>query len=281
MPLLKAHISARGLSFVAEKYSPGKPMVGKVICVANQKGGVGKTTTAINLGTSLALQGKNILLIDIDPQGNAGSGIGFGRGQVEDNIYHVLVLEKDIKAIIQKTTIEKLDFIGATIDLIGAEIELVNLPAREKRLRKSLETVKDQYDFIIIDCPPSLGLLTVNSLTAADSVLIPLQCEYYALEGLSQLLTTVKLVRGNLNPQLAIEGIVLTMFDKRNSLSHQVAKEINEHFFSKVFKVIIPRNVRLAEAPSHGKPVFFYDKSSPGAQSYLDLAQAILQNERN
>ncbi len=256
-------------------------MVGKVICVANQKGGVGKTTTAINLGTSLALQGKNILLIDIDPQGNAGSGIGFGRGQVEDNIYHVLVLEKDIKSIIQKTTIEKLDFIGATIDLIGAEIELVNLPAREKRLRKSLETVKDQYDFIIIDCPPSLGLLTVNSLTAADSVLIPLQCEYYALEGLSQLLTTVKLVRGNLNPQLAIEGIVLTMFDKRNSLSHQVAKEINEHFFSKVFKVIIPRNVRLAEAPSHGKPVFFYDKSSPGAQSYLDLAQAILQNERN
>ncbi len=256
-------------------------MVGKVICVANQKGGVGKTTTAINLGTSLALQGKNILLIDIDPQGNAGSGIGFGRGQVADNIYHVLVLEKDIKAIIQKTTIEKLDFIGATIDLIGAEIELVNLPARETSLRKSLETVKDQYDFIIIDCPPSLGLLTVNSLTAADSVLIPLQCEYYALEGLSQLLTTVKLVRGNLNPQLAIEGIVLTMFDKRNSLSHQVAKEINEHFFSKVFKVIIPRNVRLAEAPSHGKPVFFYDKSSPGAQSYLDLAQAIIQNERN
>jgi chromosome partitioning protein len=249
-------------------------MVGKVICVANQKGGVGKTTTAINLGTSLALQGKNILLIDIDPQGNAGSGIGFGRGQVQDNIYHVLVLEKDIKAIIQKTTIEKLDFIGATIDLIGAEIELVNL-------RKSLEKVKNQYDFIIIDCPPSLGLLTVNSLTAADSVLIPLQCEYYALEGLSQLLTTVKLVRGSLNPQLTIEGIVLTMFDKRNSLSHQVAKEINEHFYSKVFKVIIPRNVRLAEAPSYGKPVFFYDKNSPGAQSYLDLAQAIIHNERN
>jgi chromosome partitioning protein len=256
-------------------------MVGKVICVANQKGGVGKTTTAINLGTSLALQGKNILLIDIDPQGNAGSGIGFGRAQVQENIYHVLVLEKDIKDIIQKTTIEKLDFIGSTIDLIGAEIELVNLPARETRLRKSLEKVKDQYDFIIIDCPPSLGLLTVNSLTAADSVLIPLQCEYYALEGLSQLLTTVKLVRGSLNPGLAIEGIVLTMFDKRNSLSHQVAKEINEHFYSKVFKVIIPRNVRLAEAPSYGKPVFFYDKSSPGAQSYLDLAQAIIHSERN
>ena len=256
-------------------------MVGKVICVANQKGGVGKTTTAINLGTSLALQGKNILLIDIDPQGNAGSGIGFSRGQIQDNIYHVLVLEKDIKAIIQKTAIEKLDFVGATIDLIGAEIELVNLPARETRLRKSLEGVKDQYDFIIIDCPPSLGLLTVNSLTAADSVLIPLQCEYYALEGLSQLLTTVKLIKGSLNPRLAIEGIVLTMFDKRNSLSHQVAKEINEHFYSKVFKVIIPRNVRLAEAPSYGKPVFFYDKNSPGAQSYLDLAQAIIHNERN
>ncbi len=256
-------------------------MNGKVICIANQKGGVGKTTTAINLGASLALKGKNILLVDIDPQGNAGSGIGFSRGHFHDNIYHVLVLGKDLKSIIKKTAIEKLDFAGATIDLIGAEIELVNLPARETRLRISLDPVRHEYDYILIDCPPSLGLLTVNSLTAADSVLIPLQCEYYALEGLSQLLTTVKLVKGSLNPQLAIEGILLTMFDKRNSLSHQVAKEINEHFYSKVFKVIIPRNVRLAEAPSYGKPVFFYDKSSPGAQSYLDLAEAIILNQRN
>ena len=254
-------------------------MGGKVICVANQKGGVGKTTTAINLGTSLAMKGKNILLIDIDPQGNAGSGIGFGRAQIAENIYHVLVLERDIETVIQKTAVANLDFIGSTIDLIGAEIELVNLPLREGRLRTSIEKVRDQYDFILIDCPPSLGLLTINSLTAADSVLIPLQCEYYALEGLSHLLTTIKLIKNSLNPGLSIEGILLTMFDKRNSLSHQVAREINEHFYSKVFKTIIPRNVRLAEAPSHGKPVFFYDKNSPGAQGYLELAQAIL--ERN
>lgn len=256
-------------------------MSGKVICVANQKGGVGKTTTAINLGTSLALKGKNILLLDIDPQGNAGSGIGCGREQVKENIYHVLVLERDMASIVQKTAVSNLDFIGANIDLIGAEIELVNMPLRESRLRRALEQIRDRYDFIIIDCPPSLGLLTVNSLTAADSVLIPLQCEYYALEGLSQLLTTIRLIKSSLNPQLAIEGILLTMFDKRNSLSHQVAHEINEHFYSKVFSVIIPRNVRLAEAPSHGKPVYFYDKNSPGAQTYLELANCIIHNERN
>ena len=256
-------------------------MSGKVICVANQKGGVGKTTTAINLGTSLALKGKHILLLDIDPQGNAGSGIGCGKEQMRENIYHVLVLEKDMAAIIQKTAVSNLDFIGSNIDLIGAEIELVNMPMRENRLRNALEQIRNQYDFIIIDCPPSLGLLTVNSLTAADSVLIPLQCEYYALEGLSQLLTTIRLIKSSLNPQLAIEGILLTMFDKRNSLSHQVAKEIHEHFYSKVFRVIIPRNVRLAEAPSHGKPVYFYDKTSPGAQTYLELANCIIHNERN
>jgi chromosome partitioning protein len=256
-------------------------MSGKVICVANQKGGVGKTTTAINLGTSLALKGKNILLLDIDPQGNAGSGIGCGREQVKENIYHVLVLDREMASVVQKTAVSNLDFIGSNIDLIGAEIELVNMPLRESRLRSALEQIKDRYDFIIIDCPPSLGLLTVNSLTAADSVLIPLQCEYYALEGLSQLLTTIRLIKSSLNPHLAIEGILLTMFDKRNSLSHQVANEINEHFYSKVFSVIIPRNVRLAEAPSHGKPVYFYDKNSPGAQTYLELANCIIHNERN
>lgn len=255
-------------------------MEGKIICVANQKGGVGKTTTAINLGTSFALEEHKTLLVDIDPQGNAGSGIGFARDQAQENIYHVLVLEKEIAAMIRETAFANLDFIGSTIDLIGAEIELVNMPFREERLRRSLEQIRSQYDFIIIDCPPSLGLLTVNSLTAADSVLIPLQCEYYALEGLSQLLRTIKLVKNSLNPQLLIEGILLTMFDKRNNLSHQVAKEINEHFSHKVFKVIIPRNVRLAECPSHGKPIFFYDKHSSGAQSYLALAQSILNNKK-
>ena len=255
-------------------------MRGKIVCIANQKGGVGKTTTAINLATSLALLKKKILVVDIDPQGNAGSGLGVEKDS-EKNIYHALVLESSMQSIIKKTEVLGLSFISSNMDLTGAEIELVNLPQREFRLRKSLEQVKDQFDYIFIDCPPSLGLLTINSLVAADSVLVPLQCEYYALEGLSQLLNTIKLVKTQLNPDLTLEGILLTMFDKRNRLSHQVAGDITKHFETRVFEIIIPRNVRLAEAPSHGIPVINYDKSSRGALAYLALAGEILRNDEN
>jgi chromosome partitioning protein len=255
-------------------------MAGWTICVANQKGGVGKTTTAINLGTSLAIHNKKTLIVDIDPQGNATSGVGRGvDGQL--SIYHALVLEEKMSSIIQQTEVPNLYFAFSNIDLSGAEIELVALQEREFRLKKSLEQIKSDFDFIIIDCPPSLGLLTVNSLVASDSVLIPLQCEYYALEGLSKLLNTIKLIKTRLNPGLILEGILLTMYDKRNNLSHQVAEEIMKHFSSKVFNVIIPRSVRLAECPSHGKPIYFYDKQSVGSQCYLDLALQVLSKERN
>jgi chromosome partitioning protein len=255
-------------------------MNGKTICIANQKGGVGKTTTAVNLGTSIALCKRKTLIVDIDPQGNAGSGLGI-KSDGNSSIYHTLVMDKGIDSIIQQTEIPSLYFVSSNIDLTGAEIELVNMQHREYRLRRSLEQIKSDFDFIFIDCPPSLGLLTINSLVAADSVLIPLQCEYYALEGLSNLLNTIKLVKTRLNPNLILEGILLTMFDKRNNLSHQVAKEIMQHFSTKVFKVIIPRNVRLAECPSHSKPIFFYDRQSTGSKSYIELAQHVLKNERN
>ena len=250
-------------------------MRGKIVCIANQKGGVGKTTTAINLATSLALLKKKTLLVDIDPQGNAGSGMGVEKNG-EKNIYHALVLESSLDAIIKKTEVPGLSFLSSNMDLTGAEIELVNLPQREFRLRKSLEQVKDKFDYIFVDCPPSLGLLTINSLVASDSVLVPLQCEYYALEGLSQLLNTIKLVKTQLNPDLTLEGILLTMFDKRNRLSHQVAGDIIKHFETRVFEIIIPRNVRLAESPSHGLPVYFYDKQSVGSKAYVELAQQFL-----
>ncbi|MCX8042973.1 MAG: AAA family ATPase [Desulfobacterota bacterium] len=252
---------------------------GWTICIANQKGGVGKTTTAINLATAIALYNKKTLLIDIDPQGNATSGVG----QTEDgshNIYHALVLEEDIHALVTQTFVPNLFIIKSHIDLSGAEIELVTIPEREFRLKKCLHPIKQDFDFILIDCPPSLGLLTINSLVAADSVLIPLQCEYYALEGLSKLLNTIRLIKSRLNPMLVLEGILLTMFDKRNNLSHQVVQQIMEHFPTKVFKTIIPRSVRLAECPSHGKPVYFYDKNSSGSQSYLELAQYVIHKER-
>lgn len=252
---------------------------GWTICIANQKGGVGKTTTAINLATSLALNEKKTLLIDFDPQGNASSGVG----QSEDgsfNIYHALVLDHDISTIIKQTEIPRLSIVNSHIDLSGAEIELVGLSEREFRLKKSLQQIRALFDYIIIDCPPSLGLLTINALVAADSVLIPLQCEYYALEGLSKLLNTVKLIKARLNPQLVLEGILLTMYDKRNNLSQQVVQQIMEHFPTKVFKTIIPRTVRLAECPSHGKPIYFYDKNSIGSQTYLELAQQVIQKER-
>jgi len=255
--------------------------MGKVICIANQKGGVGKTTTAVNLSASLALGQKKTLLIDIDPQGNASSGVGVEKEGVGENIYHVIIEDQELVQVIRETPFSHLYVAPSSIDLIGAEIELVNVPGREARLKERLTKVAESYDYIIIDCPPSLGLLTVNSLNAAGSVLIPIQCEYYALEGLSQLLNTIKRIKRAFNPHLKIEGFLLTMFDKRNKLSHQVACEIKNYFPEKVLRTVIPRNVRLGECPSYGKPVFFYDKFSAGARSYLELAQIITNGENN
>ena len=255
--------------------------MGKIICIANQKGGVGKTTTAVNLSASLAITKQRTLLIDIDPQGNASSGVGVPKDDLTNTIYNVLIDNQELKEAIQNTPFPNLSVVPSSIDLIGAEIELVNVSGRESRLKEKLATVNDQYDYIIIDCPPSLGLLTINSLNAANSVLIPIQCEYYALEGLSQLLNSVKRIKGAFNPNLRIEGFLLTMFDKRNNLSHQVACEIKNHFPDKVFQTIIPRNVKLGESPSYGKPIFFYDKLSAGARSYLELAQLITNGEKS
>ena len=249
-----------------------------MICIANQKGGVGKTTTAVNLSASLAVAEKKTLLIDIDPQGNATSGLGIPRGEVSQNIYHALIDQVPPKALLRDTELNFLKIIPSNIDLIGAEIELVPFSDRETRLKNALKELKEEFDFLIIDCPPSLGLLTVNSLTASDSILIPLQCEYYPMEGLSQLLKTIELIKNNLNPDLKIEGILLTMFDKRNNISHQVTEEVRKHFGSLVFNTVIPRNVRLSESPSFGKPIILYDASSRGAESYLDLAKEVLNH---
>ncbi|WP_374076515.1 ParA family protein [Bdellovibrio bacteriovorus] len=249
----------------------------KTICIANQKGGVGKTTTSVNLSSALATLGKRVLLIDMDPQGNASSGLGIKRYESQDsNSYHVLIGEKTLAEATQNTSNPNLKISTANPDLVGAEIELVDMPQREYRLKQAIATVADQYDFVLIDCPPSLGLLTLNALNAADSFLVPLQCEYYALEGLSQLLNTAGLIKKNLNPQLHIEGIVLTMFDVRNNLSHQVVTEIKNHFGDKVFNAIIPRNVRLSEAPSHGQSILDYDSKSVGAVRYLELAKEVV-----
>lgn len=248
----------------------------KTICIANQKGGVGKTTTSVNLSAALATMGRRILILDMDPQGNASSGLGVKRYENQDgNIYHVLIGEKSLQEVIQVTKIQNLHIATANPDLVGAEIELVEMPHREYRLKTAIASIAHKYDYVIIDCPPSLGLLTLNALTAADSFLVPLQCEYYALEGLSQLLNTAGLIKKNLNPQLHIEGIVLTMFDTRNNLSHQVVSEIKNHFGEKVFSAIVPRNVRLSEAPSHGQSIFEYDSKSIGAVKYLELANEL------
>jgi len=249
--------------------------VGRIICVANQKGGVGKTTTAVNLATSLAMQGQHVLLVDLDPQGNASSGLGL-RDSGGPTTYDLILGERQASETKVATQVASLDLIPAHRDLVGAEVELVSAPQREFRLAEALAPIRDQFDFILIDCPPSLGLLTLNGLTAADAVVIPLQCEYYALEGLSALLDTVELIRESLNQNLAIDGIVLTMFDTRNSLSHQVSDEVRRHFPDRVFRTVIPRNVRLSESPSHGMPAALYDPASKGAQAYLDLARELL-----
>jgi chromosome partitioning protein len=250
----------------------------RTICISNQKGGVGKTTTAVNLAASLAKNGQKVLLIDLDPQGNASSGLGLKRHDYGDrSIYHVLIGQMSIKEARVSTGVSNLDLCVATSDLIGAEIELVDAERREYRLKEALATISDEYSFTIIDCPPSLGLLTVNALTAANTFLVPLQCEYYALEGLSQLLNTAGLIKKRLNPELRIEGIVLTMFDSRNNLSHQVVSEIQTHFGEKVFSSIIPRNVRLSEAPSHGKCILDYDEKSLGARRYKELADELVR----
>jgi chromosome partitioning protein len=248
----------------------------RVISIANQKGGVGKTTTAVNLSASLAVAEKKTLLIDIDPQGNASSGLGISREEVNRSIYHALIEQVPLKDLLRDTELDFLKIIPSNIDLIGAEIELVPFPDREMRLRNALKEVREEFDFLIIDCPPSLGLITVNSLTASDSVLVPLQCEYYPMEGLSQLLKTIQLIKNSLNPFLKIEGILLTMFDKRNNISHQVTEEVRKHFGAMVFNTVIPRNVRLSECPSFGKPIILYDADSRGAESYLDLAKEVL-----
>lgn len=253
--------------------------MGKVITIANQKGGVGKTTTAVNLAASLAAAEKRTLLVDMDPQANATSGVGVDSSGLTMSVYQVLVDQKALREIVVGTGLEHLKLAPSNVDLIGAEVELVTALSRETLLGRAVKEIRDDYDFVIVDCPPSLGLLTLNALTAADSVLVPLQCEYYALEGLTKLLNTIKLVKGALNPGLLLEGILLTMFDPRNNLAHQVAGEARKYFPDKVFKTVIHRNVRLSEAPSYGKPVIQYDIRSPGTQSYLQLAQEILNGE--
>ncbi|NLM03998.1 MAG: ParA family protein [Clostridiales bacterium] len=255
--------------------------MGKVIAVFNQKGGVGKTTTNVNLSASIASKGKRICVIDIDPQGNTTSGFGVDKNETKYNIYDVLMGEIDTKDVIIKTEYENLYLIPSSGELAGAEIELVEIENREMVLKKSVEEIRDDYDYIFIDCPPSLGILTINSLTAADSVLIPIQCEYYALEGVSQLLNTIQLVRGSLNPNLEIQGVVLSMFDGRTNLSIQVVEEVKNYFKGKVYTTIIPRNVRLAEAPSHGKPVIYYDARSKGAEAYMELAEEFIELEED
>jgi len=256
------------------------PKMGKVIAIANQKGGVGKTTTSVNLGACLAQMGKRVLIIDHDPQGNTTSGIGLKKSEIKHCIYDVLINEIPIEEVIiapqfERTQIETLKVVPATIRLAGAEAELVGMMARDQRLKRAIEPIKDQFDYILIDCPPSLGNLTINALAAADSIIVPIQCEYYALEGLSQLMKTIQLVQKYSNPSLKIEGVVLTMYDNRTNLSNQVTEEVRRYFQGKVYNTIIPRNIRLSEAPSFGLPITIYDEKSKGAEAYIELAKEV------
>lgn len=255
--------------------------MGKAIAIFNQKGGVGKTTTNINLAACLALKGKKVLVLDIDPQGNTTSGLGIVKKGLTRTSYELLVDDSlDPKDAILPSGFKNLDIIPASVQLAGAEIELVQLEGRERKLKKAINKIIDLYDYVFIDCPPSLGLLTINSLTAVDSVLIPIQCEFYALEGVSQLMSTIDLVKKNLNPELEIEGVILSMFDGRTNLSIQVVEEVKRYFKDRVYTTIIPRNVRLAEAPSHGLPITEYDPKSKGAEAYMDFAKEFLEQER-
>jgi chromosome partitioning protein len=256
-------------------------VLGKAIAIFNQKGGVGKTTTNINLAACLALKGKKILILDIDPQGNTTSGIGIIKKGLKKTAYELLVYDKiQPKEAILSTGLKNLDIIPASVQLAGAEIELVQLEGRERRLKNAIDKIKSKYDYIFIDCPPSLGLLTINSLTAVDSVLIPIQCEFYALEGVSQLMSTIELVKKNLNRELEIQGVILSMFDGRTNLSIQVVEEVKKYFKDKVYSAVIPRNVRLAEAPSYGMPITEYDPKSKGALAYMEFAEEFLDQER-
>lgn len=251
----------------------------KVVAIANQKGGVGKTTTNVNLAACLAIMGKKVLTVDIDPQGNTTSGFGINKAQATKSMYDVLINGVDVKDALIKTSLENLDILISNIQLAGAEIEMVPMLSRETIFKRALQPIRDDYDYILIDCPPSLGLITINALTAADKVLVPIQCEYYALEGLSQLVNTIKLVQKHLNPLLSIEGVVLTMFDARTNLSIQVVDEVKKYFKDKVYRTIIPRNVRLGEAPSHGLPIILYDAKCVGAVAYSELAEEMCESE--
>lgn len=252
----------------------------RVLAVANQKGGVGKTTTAINLGTALAAIRQRVLIIDFDPQGNASTGLGIAHNDREINAYHVMIGQAQILDAVHDTEIPELQVVTSGPDLYGAEIELYDANAREFRLREALVQISGAYDYILIDCPPALSLLTVNALVAAQAVLVPLQCEFYALEGISQLMKTITMIQQTLNPSLDLQGIVLTMHDKRNNLSDLVANDVREHFGQKVYNTVIPRNIRVSEAPSHGKPVLLYDINCPGSQAYLNLAGELIQREK-
>ncbi|MDR9414904.1 MAG: AAA family ATPase [Gracilimonas sp.] len=254
--------------------------MGKVISIANQKGGVGKTTTAINLAASLAAVEHPTLVIDIDPQSNTTSGLGIDTKTVTNSVYEIMIGSTDIEETVRQTELDFLDVVPSHINLVGAEIEMIDREERERILKKAIKSVRDKYDFVIIDCPPSLGLLTINALTASDSIVIPVQCEYFALEGLGQLLNTIKIVRQHLNPDLDIEGVLLTMYDTRTRLSNQVAEEVKRYFDDRVFKAVIARNIRLAEAPSFGKPALLYDSTSVGAKNYLALAREIIKKNK-